>query len=119
MPRHALPSGNWVELRDPDTLRRGDKKKALGLVPIDEDIELTLATEMQMTDGVLVVMISSWSFEFPVSPESIALMSLADGSVLEDLPEIKAAHKLLFPQQPEATPEQAADPASPTEPSDG
>ncbi|MFJ4787560.1 hypothetical protein [Streptomyces sp. NPDC088794] len=119
MPRHALPSGNWVELRDPDTLRRGDKKKALGLVPIDEDIELTLATDMQMTDGMFVVMISSWSFEYPVSLEAIGLLPLADGTVLEGLPEIQAAHKLLFPQQPEATPEQAADPTSPTEPSDG
>jgi hypothetical protein len=27
--RITLPSGNWIQLRDPQTLRRGDKKKAM------------------------------------------------------------------------------------------
>ncbi|MDT0435603.1 MULTISPECIES: hypothetical protein [Streptomyces] len=119
--RHALPSGNWVELRDPADLRRADKKRALKLVGLAEESELTLATEVEMADGVICMMIAAWSFELPMpaTADSLGLLSLADSAAVEKLPEIKAAHKLIFPEQAEATPEQVADPESPTEPSAG
>lgn len=117
--RIALPSGAWVELRDPATLRRGDKKKALKMVPITEDVEMSLGMQIEMADGVLAVMITAWSYELPlpVTAASLELLPMDDGNALEELETIKAAHKLLFPEQPEKTPEQVADPASPTEPS--
>jgi hypothetical protein len=119
--RVSLPSGAWVELRDPATLRRGDKKRALKLVPIDEDVELSLGTALELSDGVLVVMITAWSYDLPlpVTLESLALLPMADGDALEELPLIREAHKLLYPEQAEKTAEQVTDPASPTEPSAG
>ncbi|MFC8676672.1 hypothetical protein ACFUEN_28805 [Streptomyces griseorubiginosus] len=121
MSRYGLPSGNWVELRDPAELRRGDKKRALKMVPISEDADLSLATQLEMSDGVIAVMISSWSYGLPLpaTAESLGLLPMEDGNALEELEPIQAAHKLLFPEQPVATPAQAADPASPTEPSAG
>ncbi|MBY8341812.1 hypothetical protein JYK17_17420 [Streptomyces sp. KC 17012] len=121
MARHALPSGHWVELRDPATLRRGDKKRALRMVPIAEDIDLTLGTPVEMADGTISVMITAWSYEYPlpVTAATLDLLPLEDGNALEELPEIQEAHKLLHPDQPAATPEQVADETSPTEASAG
>lgn len=117
--RFALPSGEWVELRDPETLLRGDKKKALKAVPISEDADLTLATQHEMADGVLAVMITAWSYDLPlpVTSASLELLPMADGTALEENETIKKAHRVLFPDQPTKTPEQVADPASPTGPS--
>ncbi|MEV5472737.1 hypothetical protein ACIRH0_04170 [Streptomyces sp. NPDC093675] len=121
MERITLPSGAWVELRDPATLRRGDKKTALRMVPISEDAELTLATQLEMSDGVFAVMITGWSYDLPlpVTAASLELLPMEDGAALEEHPSIEAAHKLIFPEQAKKTPEQLADPASPTEPSAG
>ncbi|MEW2164426.1 hypothetical protein AB0912_15740 [Streptomyces sp. NPDC007084] len=117
--RISLPSGAWVELRDPSELRRGDKKRALQMVPISEDMDLTLGTETEMTDGVLAVLITGWSFDLPlpVTAASLALLSLADGNALEGLDAVGEAKRLLFPQAPQKTEEQVKDPMSPTEPS--
>ncbi|MFJ6540493.1 hypothetical protein ACIQMP_07595 [Streptomyces sp. NPDC091385] len=119
--RIALPSGNWVELRDIASLRRGDKKKALKMVPLGEDMDLSMGTQMDMSDGVFAVMVTAWSFDLPVPvhPEALELLPLDDSTALEELPLIKEAHKLLFPQEPAKTADQVADPASPTEPSAG
>ncbi|MFE5140306.1 hypothetical protein ACFRDV_21960 [Streptomyces fagopyri] len=117
--RLNLPSGAWVELRDPNELRRGDKKRALKMVPISEDLDLSLGTQADMADGVLAVMIAAWSYDLPlpVTPASLDHLPMEDGNALEELAPIKAAHKLLFPDAPAKTPEQVADPMSPTEPS--
>ncbi|WP_019059938.1 hypothetical protein [Streptomyces prunicolor] len=119
MSRIALPSGEWVELRDPATLRRGDKKRALKMVPIGEDVDLSMATQVEMADGVLAVMITAWSYALPlpVTAESLELLSMEDGNFLEENETIKEAHKVLFPEQPARTEQQVADPLSPTEPS--
>ncbi|MFJ5217167.1 hypothetical protein ACIP98_20895 [Streptomyces sp. NPDC088354] len=117
--RISLPSGAWVELRDPAELRRGDKKRALRMVEISEDGALTLGTQIEMADGVLAVLIAAWSYSLPlpVTAESLEMLPMEDGNALEEHELVKAAHKLLFPGAPEPTPEQLADPASPTEPS--
>lgn len=117
--RISLPSGNWVELRDPAELRRGDKKRALRMVEISEDGALTLGTQIEMADGVLAVLIAAWSYALPlpVTAESLEMLPMDDGNFLEEHELVQAAHKMLFPGAPELTPEQLADPASPTEPS--
>lgn len=119
MTRITLPSGAWVELRDPSTLRRGDKKRALHMVPFDEDGALSLGMQHEMADGVLAIMITAWSYELPLPPTaaSLDLLPIGDGDELEQHDALVAAHKLLYPERVEKTPEAVADPASPTEPS--
>lgn len=113
--RITLPSGAWVELRDPSTLLRGDKKKVMRGV---EDFDRELAVIYDLTDGLLQVLVTAWSYALPLpseSPASLELLPLADDERLMEITE--AARNLLFPGKAEASPEQVADPASPTEPS--
>ncbi|MEU6347235.1 hypothetical protein ABZ883_40585 [Streptomyces sp. NPDC046977] len=115
--RTALPSGAWIELRDPATLRRGDKKRIMKGV---QSLDAELGVVYDLSDGLLQVLTIAWSYDLPLpseSPESLDLLPIEDDQALLDL--LEPAQKLLFPQPPEATPAQRADPASPTEPSAG
>lgn len=119
--RIKLPSGAWVQLRDAKTLRRGDKKKALKMVPVDENASMSLAMPHEMADGVLAVLVIDWSYPLPLpseSVESLDLLPIEDDEALKKA--VAAAQKLLFPEMPDATDaKQRQDPASPTEPSAG
>lgn len=116
--RITLPSGNWIQLRDVKTLRRGDKKKAIASVTGDGEHVIRMAYEM--TDGILAVLVIDWSYDLPKpseSLESLDLLPIEDDDAL--MSAIEPARALLFPEKPEPTKEQMADPASPTEPSAG
>jgi hypothetical protein len=71
-----------------------------------------------MLDAIATVAIESWSLALPVPSQDIAaldLMEIADYDALSDL--LGPTQEALFPTAVEATEEQTADPASPTEPS--
>ena len=114
--RITLPSGNWIQLRDAKTLRRGDKKRAISMVT-DTDKVVQMAYEM--TDGLLAVLVMDWSYELPLpgtSLESLDLLPIEDDDAL--MKAIEPARLLVFPDQPNpADPKQVEDPASPTVPS--
>lgn len=112
--RHVLPSGAWVQFKDPKTLRRGDKKRATAGVAAD--VERPLAMAYEMTDGILAVLIIDWSYDLPLpskAPDSLDLLPIEDDQALMDLTE--PVRKMLWPG-PESA-EDAKDEASPTEPS--
>jgi len=114
--RITLPSGNWIQLRDAKTLRRGDKKRAMANVSGDTDKIMAMAYDM--TDGLLAVLIIDWSYDLPLpgeSPQSLELLPIEDDEALMEA--IEPARALVFPEKPEPTPQQIADPASPTVPS--
>lgn len=118
--RVTLPSGNWIQMRDAKTLRRGDKKKAMSAVT---DTERVMKMAYDMTDGLLAVLIIDWSYELPlpsVSPESLELLPIEDDEAL--MKAIEPARALVFPESPEPKDEKQLkaaldNPASPTEPS--
>lgn len=118
--RVTLSSGNWIQMRDAKTLRRGDKKKAMSAVT---DTERVMKMAYDMTDGLLAVLIIDWSYELPLpstSPESLELLPIEDDDAL--MKAIEPARALVFPDSPEPKDEkqlkeQLANPASPTEPS--
>ncbi|MFF7411666.1 hypothetical protein [Streptomyces lydicus] len=112
--RHTLPSGAWVQFRDPKTLRRGDKKRAVASVTGDGDRPLAMAYEM--TDGILAILIIDWSYDLPLpsaSLESLDLLPLEDDEELMKITE--PVRKLLWPEA--SDPKDTKDEASPTEPS--
>ncbi|MFI1535581.1 hypothetical protein [Streptomyces anandii] len=117
MPRKMLPSGNWVELRDPTTLLRGDKKKVLqGMPETDSMMKIGFA----IVEGLLQILIVGWSYDLPLpsqTPESLDLIPMGDDEELTEA--VEDARKLLFPDKPEATEEQLQEPTSPTAPSAG
>jgi hypothetical protein len=112
--RVTLPSGAWVQLRDPQTLRRGDKQKALRAVNDTEGGDVGAA--LDLINGLLAVLIIDWSYPFPVpseTPASLDLVPLEDDDALSEA--VEPARVLLFPGKPD--PKDAKDSASPTEPS--
>jgi hypothetical protein len=114
--RVRLPSGAWVQLRDPHTLRRGDKQRVMRAVK-DTDAG-DMAAALDMINGLLQVLIIDWSYEYPIpseSPASLDLIPLEDSDALDEA--VEPARQLLFPSKPDAA--DAKDPASPTEPSAG
>ncbi|MFG3287256.1 hypothetical protein ACGF3G_00330 [Streptomyces sp. NPDC048179] len=111
--RVTLPSGAWVQFRDPHTLRRGDKQKAMRAVQDDGG---DLSQALDLINGLLRVLIIDWSYEFPipdVTPASLDLIPLEDDDALSEA--VEESRKLLFPAKPDA--KDATDPASPTAPS--
>ena len=116
--RHALPSGNWIEMRDWRELRRGDKKRAMSSIT---DVERVIAAGYEMTDGLLAILVTNWSYELPLpaqSAEALDLLPMEDDAALMQL--VTPIITALFPKQPDGTdPQQVADPASPTAPSAG
>ena len=115
--RITLPSGNWIALRDWRDLRRGDKKRAIKSV---EDPENALGSTYDVLDGLLVLLVENWSYELPlpsVDPTAVERLPLKDDNALIEA--IAPAARALFAVEPEPTPEQVADDASPTGPSAG
>ncbi|MHB9861980.1 hypothetical protein [Streptomyces sp. YIM S03343] len=112
--RVPLPSGAWIQLRDPKTLRRGDKQKAMRAVQDTDAGDLSQA--LDLINGLLTVLILDWSYEFPVpsvTPASLDLVPLEDDDALSEA--VEPARALLFPGKPD--PKDAKDAASPTAPS--
>lgn len=112
--RIKLPSGAWIQLRDPYTLRRGDRQKVLRSV---QDPENPMGAGLDMIDGLLRVLVIDWSYDLPLpgaSPQSLELLPLEDDDALSEA--IEPIRKMLFPEKPDPV-KDAKDPASPTEPS--
>ena len=64
----TLPSGNTVVLRDPSTLRVKDRKKVVAAANNQEG----LLQAMSMTDGLIAVLVESWSFDLIIPSIHIA-----------------------------------------------
>jgi hypothetical protein len=64
----TLPSGNTAVLRDPSTLRVKDRKKVVAAANGQEG----LLQAMSMTDGLIAVLIESWSFDLIIPSIHIA-----------------------------------------------
>ena len=111
---HVMPSGNWIVARDPKLLTRGDRKE---FIRAGNDPDLS-ATDggFHVYDLIAAKLITAWSYPFPVPAERLDVM---DQLPIEDDVEVgklvKAAEALLFPQP--VTPDDHADPASPSGPS--
>lgn len=115
--RYPMPSGAWIELRDWRELRRGDKKRALGGVT---DMDRVVAAGYEMADGLLILLVTNWSYELPlpsVSPAALDLLPLEDDQALLDL--VQPVIRALFPPKADGAGAQAADATSPTGPSAG
>ena len=64
----TLPSGNTVVMRDPSTLRVKDRKKVVAAANNQEG----LLQAMSITDGLIAVLVESWSFDLIIPSIHIA-----------------------------------------------
>lgn len=104
----TLPSGNTVELRDPETLLKKDRDKVLSFANEQEGVMQAVAIQ----DGIIAISISSWSFD--LIPPSIKFTSLGeltprDYQALVDA--TKDVQEYLFPNFEQG---QQNDPKAPT-----
>lgn len=107
--------GSWVQIRDPHTLKSGDKRKVLRAI---RDTAEAGEAALSMLDAIAMVAIEAWSVALPIPAQDVTaldLMEIADYDKLSNL--LGPTQEALFPDPVEETPEQAADEASPTEPS--
>jgi hypothetical protein len=119
--RYNLPSGGWVEIRDPKLLKARDRKTVMrSMQDPEEGHMLTFAVDM--TDGIAAVMVEDWKIPYlpddaPLPSQNLAILddlSIADESALQALPEMLEAAKLFKPGKPD--PSDYDNPDSPTEP---
>lgn len=100
MGRVTLPSGGWVELRDPALLRVRDRKQVLRSAE-GAGIDATMAS----AEMVMALAVAKWSFDLPVPSDD---MTVLDGLEIGDYDAIAEAAQpftdALFPSSvPKAT----------------
>lgn len=95
MSRVELPSGEWAELRDPDTIKAGDRKRVIiGM----GDVDTMAASIYQTMEAVLSLSIEKWSFDRPIpseDPHSLDELSIPDWDALAEA--AKPIEQALFP----------------------
>lgn len=76
--RLNLPSGNWVEFRDPDELRARDQRRIIDQI---RDTEKTLSAGMDAAHGLACMLITAWSLPAPPpiqDPDQLDDLRMAD-----------------------------------------
>lgn len=107
----TLPSGVSVTLRDPKTIKYGDRKKLYKSIDTEGS---DLAKALAMNDALISILIESWSLQIPVpaiKADSIDELEVGDYDALVE--HTKAAQEALFPRLA-STPENEQDPKAPT-----
>jgi len=105
--RYNLPSGGWVELRDPKTLKARDRKAVMRGLP-DPETGRVMRFGVDMSDGITAVMVAAWKIPYlpdaPLPSENIDILddlSIADDAALQGMPEMTEAAKLFRPGKPD------------------
>ena len=94
--RIELPSGGWCELRDPDTVTNRERKPIVEKAESEGSESSSLVSKLGFVDRLVVLMVTRWSFDFPIpkeKPES-----------LDDLPGRDLDKIRLAVQEPETMP---------------
>ena len=81
----ALPSGATVDIKDPLTIKQGDRRKVYAVINVDSASDFKAG--MQVVDAVMAVMIEGWSFDLlppSVQIESLDELSIPDYDALQD-----------------------------------
>lgn len=120
-----MPSGNTVTFADPETLTRGDRND---LLRVNRRLEGDPDRGLIVSGLLLAKLITAWSYPWqipsaelaergpdaaPAELESLNRIPIRDAQQVEKV--MKEADELLFPDAP--SPDQHADPTSPTGPS--
>lgn len=83
--RVELTNSNWVEIRDPDTLKTRDRNAILGGLDDVEGGKITMG--LAVLAGLKVAMIEEWSFDLPLpsaDPGALDELRIADTQLIED-----------------------------------
>jgi hypothetical protein len=118
MPTVTLPSGHTVELRDPASLKRKDRKALLFEVASLPDGTPDFVRGITGMEVLLRTAISGWSFDVPVTAEALDDLSLADDNALQAaFDEWYAGVRPDFSPSVDAAGRPVAEPGTPSSPS--
>lgn len=111
---HVMPSGHTVTIASPRILMRGQRHQLVAMARNADNIrDGGFAT----TNALITWLVVGWSYPFPIpsaDPASLDTIPLEDDDTLIELV-VPPANALLFPKAP--SPDDHADPESPTAPS--
>lgn len=113
---HTMPSGATITFADPESLTRGDRNT---LTRAMREMHAAGNPESQQIGGAMLLakLIVAWSYPWPlpsVDLDSLDRLPIRDAQAAEKF--MKAADDVLWPPT-KPSPDQHADPNSPTEPS--
>lgn len=113
--RLDLPSGGWVEFRDPRMVRAREKRRVMRAI---NDPDKAAAMAMDVTEGIAAMLVERWEVpELPNLPLPIEDLNVFDLLTIPDYDTIieaaRPAMKLFFPG---VTPDDAGKPGTPTLP---
>lgn len=133
--RLELPSGGWVEMKDPNFLRGKDRDALIrqlnggknGKIDVD-DPDATMEAGLRTVKIMAGIMITAWYLPYQPDPDDggtardwvlpsvdyTIMGELLAGDVATIEEELKVAQRILMPQKP--SPDQHADPESPSGP---
>jgi len=133
--RLELPSGGWVEMKDPNFLRGKDRDALIrqlnggknGKIDVD-DPDATMEAGLRTVKIMAGIMITAWHLPYQPDPaddgaardwvlpsvDYTIMGELLAGDVATIEEELKVAQRILMPQKP--SPDQHADPESPSGP---
>lgn len=112
--RHDLPSGAWIDLKDPLAVSGEDYSEVIMT-------DAALLVGVMEADLVAAMMVAAWSFDEPVPTLTEAakfkrFLCAADLVSVRGCAPVRAGRRLFFP---DFSVDAMADPQSPTEPSAG
>lgn len=133
--RLELPSGGWVEMKDPNWLRGKDRDALIrklnggsnGKIDVN-DPDATLDAGLRSVKHMAGIMITGWHLPYEPDPADDGtardwVLPSVDYTIMDELlapdvvaieEELKVAQRILMPQKP--SPDQHADPESPSGP---
>lgn len=133
--RLELPSGGWVEMKDPNWLRGKDRDALIRKLnggenaPVDaKDPDATMVAGFRAVKIMAGIMITGWHLPYEPEPAEDGtarpwVLPSVDYTIMDELfapdvvmieEELKVAQRILMPQKP--SPDQHADPESPSTP---
>jgi hypothetical protein len=116
--RIDLPSGGWVEFRDPSSIRAKHKRKVMRGI---DNPEKQAAAALDLTEGIAAMFIERWDIpELPNLPLPIDDLNVFDLLTVADYDAIvDAARPAIVLFFPTSTPDDAGTPGTPTLPASG
>lgn len=133
--RLELPSGGWVEMKDPNFLRGKDRDALIrqlnggsnGKIDVN-DPDATMDAGLRAVKIMAGIMITGWHLPYDPDPADDGtprpwVLPSVDYTIMDELyapdvvlieEELKVAQRVLMPQKP--SPDQHADPESPSGP---
>ena len=92
----TLPSGATVKLKDPKSLKQGDRKKIMLVVGSDDN---QIKVGLNIVDTILSILIEEWSFEYMLPSVKITILdelSIDDYDALAE--EASKAQDIIWPK---------------------